>query len=72
MYIWRGIFGAGAVVTMDSPRQIDLVASEREVILFLKKDLIGLRNMKRRRASRSSVIAKKVLVLASACVYRKG
>jgi hypothetical protein len=46
MYIWRGTFGARVVVA-------------REVFLFLMKDLIGLRQMKMRRASRSRVIAKK-------------
>jgi len=48
---------------MDSPRQIDLVAFELEVFLFLKKDLIGFRNMNMRSASRSRVIARNMLFL---------
>jgi hypothetical protein len=62
MYIWRVTTEAGAVVAIDCPRQIDRVASEREVFLFLKKDLIGLRKMKMRRAQMSRVIATKVSV----------
>lgn len=62
MSIWRVTSEAGAVVAIDCPRQIDRVASEREVFLFFKKDLIGLRKMKMRRAQMSRVIATKVSI----------
>jgi hypothetical protein len=62
MYIWRVTSGAGAVVAIDCPRQIDCVVSEREVFLLLKKDLIGLRKIKTRRAQMSREIATKVSV----------
>ena len=62
IYIWRVTSGAGAVVAIDCPRQIDCVASEREVLLFMRNNLIDLRNIKIRRVQMSRVIAAKVSV----------
>lgn len=75
MSIWRVTSEAGAVVAIDCPRQIDRVASEREVFLFLKKDLIGLRKMKMKRAQMSRVIAPTptaMLIVVLSGVFERG